>query len=189
MGAGMFGQDDTKDDTQNETTTIEPTTDDTTSVPVTDDSTEAVTTGEPVVDEVASTDVPVTSDNQDTEEVDGEPDATTVAPIETDEPAESETSVVPTASATLPANNEELLELKKEALTDLGPLVSHLDQTPEEHFKTTMMLIQATDNATFVKEAYESAKKISDDAVRAQALLDIVNEINYFTQQHTDQKD
>jgi hypothetical protein len=45
-----------------------------------------------------------------------------------------------------------------------------------------MMLIQATDNPALVKEAYEAANQITDEKTRAQALLDVVNEINYFTQ-------
>ena len=74
-----------------------------------------------------------------------------------------------------------LMDLKQEALQSLQPLVTHLDQTPEEKFKTTMMLIQATDNPSLVKEAYETANQITDEKARAQALLDVVNEINYFT--------
>jgi len=49
-----------------------------------------------------------------------------------------------------------------------------------------MMMLQATDDHSLVKTAYEAAQEISDDKAKAQALLDIVNEINYFTQQKTD---
>jgi hypothetical protein len=79
-----------------------------------------------------------------------------------------------------PADN--LLQLKQQAIKNLEPLVNHLEQTPEEKFKTTMMLIQASDNAALVKDAYEAAQKITDEKARAQALIDVVNEINYFTQ-------
>lgn len=78
-------------------------------------------------------------------------------------------------------DHDELLGLKQEALQKLSPLVGHLDQTPEEKFKTTMMMIQASDDKSKVKEAYEAAQQISDEKARAQALLDVVNEINYFT--------
>lgn len=86
------------------------------------------------------------------------------------------------AASIPPSKPDDLLQLKEEALHSLQPLVGHLDQTPEEKFKTTMMLIQATDNSSLVKEAYEAANRISDEKARAQALLDVVNEINYFTQ-------
>lgn len=88
----------------------------------------------------------------------------------------------PADSGAAASNDDNLLQLKEQALHSLQPLVGHLDQTPEERFKTTMMLIQATDNSSLVKDAYEAASQISDEKARAQALLDVVNEINYFTQ-------
>lgn len=88
----------------------------------------------------------------------------------------------PSASALMGGSSDDnLLKMKQQALQSLAPLIDHLDQTPEEKFKTTMMLIQASDNAELVKEAYEAANEIKDEKVRAQALLDVVNEINYFT--------
>lgn len=76
----------------------------------------------------------------------------------------------------------DLLDIKQDALNQLSPLVGHLDQNPEEKFRTTMMMIQASDNQDLVKDAYEAAKAIPDEKARAQALLDVINEINYFTQ-------
>lgn len=96
---------------------------------------------------------------------------------------EPEENAAPAPAADVP---EELLDLKQQALSDLGPLVDHLDQSPEEKFRTTMMLIQSTDNSALIKDAYVAAQAITDDKIRAQALLDVVNEINYFTQQSTD---
>ena len=46
-----------------------------------------------------------------------------------------------------------------------------------------MMMIQSTDNDALLKDAFVSAQAIPDDKARAQALLDVINEINYFTQQ------
>jgi hypothetical protein len=82
-----------------------------------------------------------------------------------------------------PTQNNDLLALKQQALGELSPLVDHLDQSPEEKFRTTMMMIQSTDNQALLKEAFAAAQAIPDDKVRAQALLDVINEINYFTQQ------
>lgn len=82
-------------------------------------------------------------------------------------------------------NAHNLLSIKQEALQHLSPLIGHLDQEPEEKFRTTMMMIQASDDQSLVKEAYETAQKISNDKARAQALLDVINEINYFTQKHS----
>jgi len=89
---------------------------------------------------------------------------------------------VPPDNAAVGDNSaDELLQIKQQALHSLAPLVGHLDQTPEEKFKTTMMMLQASDNPQLVKEAYAAANEITDEKAHAQALLDVVNEINYFT--------
>ncbi|HEX5448202.1 MAG TPA: hypothetical protein VFW90_03335 [Candidatus Saccharimonadales bacterium] len=100
-------------------------------------------------------------------------------PVDANQPAGPPTAITESGGPALDDNA--LLELKKQALHSLQPLVGHLDQTPEEKFKTTMMLIQATDNPSLVQEAYSAANQITDEKIRAQALLDVVNEINYFT--------
>lgn len=86
-------------------------------------------------------------------------------------------------SAATSGVSDDLVSLKQQALQSLSPLLSHLEQTPEEKFKTTMMMIQASDDQSLVKTAYDAAQAITDEKEKAQALLDIVNEINYFTQQ------
>jgi hypothetical protein len=112
-------------------------------------------------------------------------------PVDAPEPA-AEPVAAPAAPAApafghdtpAPADAEDLLAIKQQALQQLSPLVGHLDQTPEEKFRTTMMMIQASDNQDLIKDAYAAANAIEDEKLRAQALLDIINEINYFTQQH-----
>lgn len=83
--------------------------------------------------------------------------------------------------------NEELDGIRKQALDELSPLVDKLDLPAEDKFRTLMMVIQANDNQELVKAAYEAAHSIEDEKVRAQALYDIVNEINYFTAPPQDQ--
>ena len=108
-------------------------------------------------------------------------------PVEATLPApEEEKEETPTPGpapqiTTSPANDD-LLDLKQQALQQLSPLVSQLDQSPEEKFRTLMMMIQASDNQGLLKEAYETAQAIEDEKTKAQALLDVINEINYFTQ-------
>ncbi len=93
------------------------------------------------------------------------------------------------ASYRVSANTpEELISIKQEALQSLKPLVGHLQQSPEEKFRTAMMMIQASDDQSLIPEAYNAAKSIEDEKTRAQALLDVVNEINYFTAQNTQQQ-
>ena len=88
---------------------------------------------------------------------------------------------VPSPAPPSPAPTDDLLALKQKALTSLEPMVGKLNQSPEEKFKTLMMLIQASDNQNLVKDAYAAAEQITDETARAQALIDVVNEINYFT--------
>jgi len=88
----------------------------------------------------------------------------------------------PVAAPNPPPSEDNLIAIKQQALSSLTPLVSQIDQSPEEKFKTTMMLIQASDNAALIKEAYAAANQITDEKARAQALIDVINEINYFTQ-------
>ncbi|MGB4967272.1 MAG: hypothetical protein WBO35_03660 [Candidatus Saccharimonadales bacterium] len=115
-----------------------------------------------------STDAPVTS-------------PTVVPAAEPATALEPDTTPADSLSVVEPPLADDLLNLKQEALTQLTPLVDHLEQTPEERFRTTMMMIQSADNSALIKDAYAAAQEIKDDKVRAQALLDIVNEINYFT--------
>jgi hypothetical protein len=106
-------------------------------------------------------------------------DSSNIAPAENVTPTET---VAPEAEKSPENSSADLMEIKKNALEQLSPLVGKLEQTPEEKFHTTMMMIQASDNQDLVKDAYEAAQKISDEKEKAQALLDVVNEINYFTQ-------
>lgn len=78
----------------------------------------------------------------------------------------------------------ELIGIRQQALGDLAPIVDQLDLPPEEKFRTIMMMIQASDDQTMVKAAYAAAHSIDDEKTRAQALLDIINEVNYFTNPH-----
>jgi hypothetical protein len=85
------------------------------------------------------------------------------------------------AAAAAPAGGD-LADLKQQALGELAPLIDHLDQNAEEKFRTIMMMIQASDDQSKLKDALAAAKAIPDEKARAQALLDVINEINYFSQ-------
>lgn len=99
---------------------------------------------------------------------------------EVDESSQSNTTDAPVASSPQDNISDDLSQIKQDALAQLSPIVSELDQSPEEKYRTLMMLIQASDDQTLIKAAYEAANQIDDKKVRAEALLNIVNEINYF---------
>jgi len=79
------------------------------------------------------------------------------------------------------AENSNLEGIKKDALTELRPLVDKLDLAPDEKFDTYLLLIRSTDDKTLIAPAHEAARNIDDEARRAQALLDIIKEIDYLS--------
>ncbi|MGH7196974.1 MAG: hypothetical protein ACREGJ_04410 [Candidatus Saccharimonadales bacterium] len=85
------------------------------------------------------------------------------------------------APAPLPSTgNKDLDKLKQSALEELRPLVGKLDLPPEDKFDTLLLIIRSTDDQSLLDEAHQAAKNIGDETRRAQALLDIVKEIDYF---------
>jgi len=104
-----------------------------------------------------------------------------VSPVTTPDPNIVLDDQKPADSTDNSTQDENLISIKRNALQQLTPLIDHLNQEPEEKFKTMLMMIQASDDRTMLDSAYQTAQKISDEKLRAQALLDIVNEINYFT--------
>lgn len=89
----------------------------------------------------------------------------------------------PVASGTAPAApaNPVLDGIKKDALNELRPLVDKLNVSPEEKFDTYLLLIRSTDDQSLIAPAHDAAKEITDEARRAQALLDIIKEIDYLS--------
>lgn len=206
----MFGNSDDNQN-QNDTTTIQPTVDpvgpmqgftpppaDSPATDVPDDTTTA-TTVVPTPGTLQDTTAPAEDLEQpDTASLPGNLTSPEPATDDSDAPESPTTAPDPSPESTLelpPAEEDatdtaltdsisnDLLDIKQEALRELSPLVEHLDQTPEERFRTTMMMIQATDDSSKIKAAYNAAQKIEDKKIRAQALLDVINEINYFNQQ------
>ena len=79
------------------------------------------------------------------------------------------------------ADSGDLEDIKKDALTELRPLVDKLDLAPEEKFDTYLLLIRSTDDRSLIAPAHDAARAITDETRRAQALLDIIKEIDYFS--------
>ena len=99
----------------------------------------------------------------------------TPAPLDT--PVAAPAPVVAPAVTTDPA----LDVIKKDALSELRPLVDKLDLPADEKFDTLLLIIRSTDDKSLVQSAYDAAKNITDESKRAEALLDVVKEIDYFS--------
>lgn len=71
----------------------------------------------------------------------------------------------------------DLEEVKKNALRELYPLLKNMNINPEQAFEICKEVAKDGEKGA-IKEAFEAAKKISDDSKRADALLEIVEMIN-----------
>lgn len=76
--------------------------------------------------------------------------------------------------------DDDLGDIRRQAIAELRPLVDKLDLPPEDKFDTLLLLIRTTDDSSLIPAAHEAAKAIADDTRRAQALLDIIKEIDFF---------
>lgn len=95
---------------------------------------------------------------------------------------ESSEETVPIKSSNL-VHAGELDDIKRQAITELRPLVDKLDLPAEDKFDTLLLLIRTTDDSSLIPLAHNAAMGIADDARRAKALLDIIKEIDFFGQQ------
>lgn len=109
--------------------------------------------------------------DQQAEEIVAEPEPASEVPAE---PALPE-PVFPTLEQ--PSND--LQVVKKQALSELVPILDKLNLPPEEKFDIYLLVIRATDDTSLVAPAHEVAKQIMDDTRRAQALYEIVKEVDY----------
>lgn len=71
--------------------------------------------------------------------------------------------------------------IKKDALRELRPLVEKLDLSAEEKFDIYLLLLRSTDDTTLIAQAHATAQQIEDESKRAQALLDVIKEIDFLS--------
>ncbi len=91
---------------------------------------------------------------------------------------------IPVSNNTSAVSSDNLMSIKKDALTDLRPLVDKLSLEPEEKFDTYLLLLRSSDDKALIAPAYAAAKLIADESRRAQALLDVIKEIDYLSSSH-----
>jgi hypothetical protein len=115
---------------------------------------------------------------------DGPPPAADPSAGATNEPVLPSVQPLPTpppSPAMMPGGTDDLSGVKSDAINELRPLVDKLNLSPEEKFDTYLLLIRSTDDKTLVAPAHEAAKQITDEARKAQALLDIIKEIDFLS--------
>lgn len=158
------------------------------------------TTQQPISDDQELAKVLAGVSQQGEEPTVSEPIVTTPAPPIPDDTAmtDTEASAAPEPEPTVPplpptpdssvdtpslpsSGSSELDGIKMEALNELRPLVDKLDVPAEERFDTYLLLLRSTDDKELIAPAHEAAKNIADEARRAQALLDIIKEIDFLS--------
>lgn len=80
-----------------------------------------------------------------------------------------------------PTDNNTIEAIKNSALKQLRPLMQHIELNPEEKFEKYLMMLRASDDPTLIEPAYKAAQQITSEKLKAQALLDVINEINYIS--------
>ena len=90
-------------------------------------------------------------------------------------------------AAAMPAADSTLESIKQQALGELRPLVDKLQVEPDEKFDIYLLLLRSTDDKDLIAPAHEAAKAIADESKRAQALLDIIKEIDFLNQTKKEQ--
>lgn len=107
-----------------------------------------------------------------------------VSPTPSVPPVADDAMVAPPPASTTaitPTNTTDLDTIKQNALLALRPLVGKLNVSAEEKFDTYLLLLRSTDDRDLIAPAHEAATAIPDESRRAQALLDIIKEIDYLS--------
>ena len=113
-----------------------------------------------------------------------------VSPSEAGSSLPQPTSFVATPSDPTenPIVSSDLESIKKDALLELRPLIDKVDLPAQEKFDTYLMLIRSTDDSSLIAPAYTAAQSITDETNRAEALLDIIKEIDYLSRNNQQTK-
>lgn len=105
----------------------------------------------------------------------------TLPTVDVQSPESVVSPMMPGFEMTPAPGGESLEAVKKEAIDELKPLVEKLNLPADEKFDLYLLLIRSTDDKSLIGPAHDTAKEITDETRRAQALLDIIKEIDYLT--------
>ena len=75
----------------------------------------------------------------------------------------------------------DLDNIKLDALKELRPLMDKVELPADEKFDTYLMLIRSTDDSSLIGPAHAVAQTIADEKRKAEALLEIIKEIDYLS--------
>ena len=107
--------------------------------------------------------------------------AAPVAPASTLPTPDLSASSLATPAPVLGGDTNNLDGIKLDALKELRPLMDKVDLPAEEKFDTYLMLIRSTDDKTLIGPAHTAAQGITDEKRKAEALLEVIKEIDYLS--------
>ena len=106
------------------------------------------------------------------------PTAAETMPEVTPEAVATEETVAPSLNNNETAENEganmQFEEVKKQMLQDLYPLMDKIKMQPEQKFKVYKQMIESTGDKEMITAAYDTAKSLTDETERAEALLYLI---------------
>ena len=103
------------------------------------------------------------------------------------EPLIKSPAIAPQATPTSTSSgNDSLDDIKQKTLTELKPLLDEIDLPAEEKFQTILEIISATNDKELIPKLFDAAEGIEDKHERAQALVDVLSEIEFLTGEKTD---
>jgi len=88
---------------------------------------------------------------------------------------------MPTPTPAADTSSSDLDDIKLTALKELRPLMDKVELPAEEKFDTYLMLLRSTDDKTLIGPAHTAAQGIADEKRKAEALLEIIKEIDYLS--------
>ena len=91
------------------------------------------------------------------------------------------TTVDDNTTSSISQDDDSLDPIKNQALEELRPLIEKLNIPAEEKFETYLLLIRSSDDKSLIAPAHQTALLIEDETKRAEALLDIIKEIEYLS--------
>lgn len=77
-----------------------------------------------------------------------------------------------------PEDEEAVNAIREQAVASLLPVIDSVQGTPEHKFELLMNALQTTSNPTLLQKALEAAQAIEDPSIKAEALVDLLNETN-----------
>lgn len=76
-------------------------------------------------------------------------------------------------------SNASLEEIRRRAVEALVPVIDSVEGGADKRFELLMNAVRASDNASLLEKTLATAEAIEDPSMKAEALVDVINETSY----------